>query len=82
MMKFVLGLGIGFTAGLLLAPASGEETRRRLRGQFEDAVNESEQKVNETVHDIADRSAESVGDIDERPRRQTPEVASPVRRTG
>ena len=75
MMKFLLGFGIGLGAALLFAPAYGEETRRHLRKKFEDAVNMSEEKVNETVHDIAERGRKKAGDVGGQLGRQAAEAA-------
>jgi gas vesicle protein len=36
-MKFIIGLSIGVVIGMVYAPASGEETRRKLRERIEDA---------------------------------------------
>ena len=36
-MKILVAAGLGFAAGLLLAPRSGPETRERLREQAEEA---------------------------------------------
>lgn len=36
MTKFLLGLGLGVMIGTVIAPASGEETRRQLREKAED----------------------------------------------
>lgn len=35
---FLLGLGLGVAAGILLAPQSGEDTRRLIRGKTEEGV--------------------------------------------
>jgi gas vesicle protein len=40
MTKFMVGLGLGVTIGVLVAPASGEETRRQLREKAEDLRDE------------------------------------------
>ena len=45
LLTFVAGLGIGLGAGVLLAPASGEETRSSMRDK---------------VHDIGDRVRDQV----------------------
>jgi gas vesicle protein len=36
MTKFLLGLGLGVMIGTVIAPASGEETRRQLKEKAED----------------------------------------------
>jgi gas vesicle protein len=75
MMKFFLGFGIGLAAGLLFAPASGRDTRRRLQEKFEDTMNASEEKVNETVQDIAERGRQKAGELGGRLGRQAAEGA-------
>jgi gas vesicle protein len=48
---FMLGLGLGAVAGILLAPASGEETRK---------------KVGKWARDTAEKAKESLGDLEEK----------------
>jgi gas vesicle protein len=40
LLAFVIGAAVGAAAGILLAPRSGRDTRRRLRGWAEDAGEE------------------------------------------
>ena len=65
LLAFLLGGAVGGVLGLLYAPSSGEETRRRLKFYAEEAVD----KVVETMQkarDEADRLCEKVrGEIAE-----------------
>jgi gas vesicle protein len=44
-MKFLLGMLTGIIAGLMLAPSSGSETRRRITDSANDFVDTSREKV-------------------------------------
>ena len=55
MMKFLMGLAAGAIVGVLVAPASGEETRRRLKERAEELTNE---KVGEVVQMGRERAGE------------------------
>jgi gas vesicle protein len=51
MFRFLFGLGLGYAIGMVIAPASGEETRREL-------MERGEQKVAEVVHKGRQRAGE------------------------
>ena len=58
MGNFLLGLGIGITAGVLLAPKSGFETRKYLvdkAAEGSDYMVEQGRQLKETASDLYDR---------------------------
>ncbi len=65
-MKFLLGLGLGVTIGTLIAPASGEETRRQLIEKAEELRDDrlarmmemGRHKAGELGHDAGERAFE------------------------
>jgi gas vesicle protein len=57
-MAFVLGAAVGGLAALLLAPRSGQETRRRLLETAEDLYETGEEKVKEVTSDVRERATE------------------------
>ncbi|SPF37467.1 exported hypothetical protein [Candidatus Sulfopaludibacter sp. SbA4] len=61
----LLGAAIGVATALLLAPASGARTRRRLRRQGEEAADyliNTGKELMENCEDLYERSGELVGD--------------------
>jgi len=66
-MKFLLGLGIGIFAGLVLAPAPGEQTRSRLARSAREAARVWEEKldrkVNQAVEQVSETAREKAGEI-------------------
>ncbi len=67
MKGFLVGLGLGIAAGVLFAPASGEETRRDLRERAEDAVDTGRRKWGE----VLETGREKAGEIGSRAGKQT-----------
>ncbi len=59
MKGFLLGLGFGVAAGLLFAPASGDETRRDLRERADEAIGAGRQKYGE----ILEKGRQKAGEI-------------------
>jgi gas vesicle protein len=57
MLKFVIGLGCGIGLGLLIAPASGEETREQLLELARRPGDVARQKVRQVREDIAQMGA-------------------------
>jgi gas vesicle protein len=62
MALFLMGMGIGVTAAILMAPASGEETRRKIKKRASDAADMVQDRANalktsvmETVADAKQR---------------------------
>jgi gas vesicle protein len=45
MWRFLIGIGTGYLVGLLIAPAAGAETRKRLQQQADAAAREKARKV-------------------------------------
>ena len=63
-ISFFSGLVIGLGAGLLLAPQSGNRTRRHLRTMMDDVgemAGEFMGDAKDTVEDIVDRGKKMVG---------------------
>jgi len=61
----LIGLGAGALVGLLLAPKSGKQLRKDLRGKFDDAreameefADEAKDRVKDQVEDALDRGSE------------------------
>jgi gas vesicle protein len=62
---FVLGAAIGAAAALLMAPASGAHTRRRLRRKGEEVADyliDAGKELVDTCEDLCERSGEVVED--------------------
>ncbi len=59
MNRFLFGLGLGVAAGLLFAPARGEETRRELRERLDESLETGRRKYTE----VLDEGREKAGDI-------------------
>lgn len=63
MKGFLIGLGIGAAAGLLLAPASGQETRQRIAEEAQDIRRQGQQKVAKVIrmgrHEAGDAGREA-----------------------
>ena len=54
---FLLGAVIGAAAGLLLAPAKGETTRRRLKRWANDTYEDNKELMLEHAHDLKEKVA-------------------------
>lgn len=59
MLKFIAGLVCGAGVGLLIAPASGEQTRRRLA----QAARNPEQLAREAVSNIREKAGDMGADL-------------------
>jgi gas vesicle protein len=62
---FLLGAAIGAAAALLMAPASGAHTRRKLRRRGEEAADyliEAGKELVDQCEDLYERSGQMVGD--------------------
>ncbi len=60
---FVLGLGVGLTAGVLFAPKSGQETRGLLKtkaGEGKDYLKRRGSELKESAGEIIDKGREMV----------------------
>ena len=51
---FLIGLGVGATLGILLAPQSGQETRDDIRQSLEDVVGQGRKLIRHTARTIDD----------------------------
>jgi len=59
----VLGAGaLGVVAGILLAPASGAETRRRISRRIEDEAEVLRRKGREAVEHLGERASERLAE--------------------
>ena len=58
MVKFLIGIGCGIGLGLLVAPASGVQTRKQLLQMAKDPVQAARNKVQDVREDIAEMGAE------------------------
>jgi gas vesicle protein len=61
---FLVGMGLGAIIGLLLAPRSGEETRKFLRERSNkglDTLNQQAGKLRESVEGIVKKGKEFIG---------------------
>ncbi|HKY54182.1 MAG TPA: YtxH domain-containing protein [Anaerolineales bacterium] len=50
----VVGSVVGATVGLLIAPASGEDTRRKIKGEAKDTAGSIEEKSRELIGEARD----------------------------
>lgn len=58
LLSFLAGAAAGFVAGLLVAPYSGQETRRRIKTkakELRDDINEQVDQLSEKISEIAER---------------------------
>ncbi len=77
-MKFLMGLFLGFGVGLLVAPASGEETRRNLAENLNDLSEVPVRKMREA----AEAAQEKAGEIGANVGRKVAEAAVEALREG
>lgn len=59
-VAFAFGALIGAAVALLVAPASGEETRRRLKDQARDGVDRLKRKAADVADEVKDRVKEAL----------------------
>jgi gas vesicle protein len=62
MLKFLLGVFCGISLGMVIAPASGEETRRQLVHKVEDLKQAGIEKDRQTAREIGSEVAERLYD--------------------
>jgi gas vesicle protein len=75
---FILGAAIGAGVALLMAPSSGEETRRRIsRGarRLRDTAGDALDDLRDEWHDLKDRAVETVDEVKATVRGAAEEVA-------
>lgn len=56
LLALITGAAIGAGIGLLYAPESGEETRKKLRKDAQDAQDRFNKKYQETTSNLSDRA--------------------------
>jgi DNA uptake protein ComE-like DNA-binding protein len=91
MKWFLAGLGIGVTMGVVLAPARGEENRRRLRDTAVRAWDEASEGARGAIDnvrssewgqqaiDMANQARERVSNLSNEVRQRVPDVVSNIR---
>lgn len=79
---FLLGLAVGAGAALLFAPASGEETRRRLQDEARRAGQRVKDMTDELTDELTDRVERTRSAIDDRVERARDAVSSRARAVG
>lgn len=62
MLKFLSGISLGFGIGLLIAPARGTETRRKLAEEARHIATAPQRKMNEVLDAVPDKAAELASD--------------------
>lgn len=87
---FMIGLGAGALAGLLLAPKSGKELRRDIKRGYDDAVDtvgdwaddakDRVREAGERVRDAANRGIDAASDLAEGLRDKAREKTEPIRK--
>ena len=55
---FVLGAAVGAAAALILAPESGDELRREIRGEIDDILSEGRRAANQRRAELEDQLAQ------------------------
>ena len=62
MLKFILGLFCGISVGMVLAPASGEQTRQQLRAKAEQWRDQEIEKGRHLAREVGSDVAERLYD--------------------
>ena len=57
-MKFLVGFGLGVALGIIFAPASGEQTRRKLRDKAADIANLPQKKAAQAAESAKSKASE------------------------
>lgn len=65
-LALITGAAIGAGLGLLYAPDSGEETRKRLRKDAQDAQDRFNKRYNETTSNLSDKAKKARRDFEDR----------------
>jgi gas vesicle protein len=52
-MRFLLGLGLGYAIGLIIAPATGEDTRRAIRERADEFGRQKAREVGQHAGEMA-----------------------------
>ncbi len=74
-MKFLFGVGLGFVVGMIVAPAPGTDSRRRLAQTVRGWVNAPRERMEEKVDEIARKSEQKAGDVGSEVGRKAAEAA-------
>jgi gas vesicle protein len=62
-VAFLVGLGVGATLGVLLAPSSGEEARDYLRGTAEDVMDAAARKARKLSRQVQETIENAEGQV-------------------
>ena len=74
--KFLLGLGLGVGAGLLLAPKKGEELRKELKEKLNELANKTKEiDLNEVREDFMKKVSELKEEIEDLDKERVLEIA-------
>lgn len=52
-MQFLIGLGLGFAVGILIAPSSGSVTRARIRERFDSTARAKAREIGARAGEMA-----------------------------
>jgi gas vesicle protein len=80
LMAFVVGIGAGAVAGMLLTPRSGQETRQQIKDKMRQARMQAQEKMREQK-DMAKERMEQLKEGSKRVRRAAQETAEDLRET-
>ena len=76
-LSFILAAGVGVVAGILLAPASGEESRRKLGDQ----ANQLKDQWGNKINDFAKNAGDQVDKLASKATELTKKVSDQVENT-
>lgn len=65
LLSLVTGAALGLTAGLLLAPESGKDTRKKLKKSMEYTTNEIKDKLDNFTTELKNQTQKIKGNFDE-----------------
>ena len=66
LLAFVVGAAIGAVAGILLAPDSGANTRKKLKSKLEDLKEKGAEKLDEVEEEVRAKTQTLVGEAENR----------------
>jgi hypothetical protein len=52
-MKFIIGIGLGYVLGILIAPSAGEVTRARIKERVDSKAREEAREIGARAGEIA-----------------------------
>jgi len=85
LLTLVTGLALGATLGILLAPASGKETRRKLMKRGEtlgDDVNDLMEEGKSAMEEVKDKAASTASNMADKARDTASQVKDDVKQAG